>query len=96
MPTKGFDCRGFMAYTFGKDGRVLPVDLSQTVALSVDDTDDNTWSIDTDDMSYILETKMNRTMMNLFYPWREVRRRLRRIEKERRTRLKETIGNGHE
>lgn len=93
MPTKGFDYRGFMAYTLSKDGRVLPVDLSQTVTLSVDDTDDNTWSINTDDMSCVLETKMNRTMMNLFYPWREVRRHLRKIEKERRKQVKETNKN---
>ena len=93
MPTKGFDCIGFTAYTLGKDGRVCPVDLSQTVTLSVDDTDENTWSIDTDGMSCTLETKINRTIMNLFYPWREVRRRIRRMEKERRKRLKETSKN---
>ena len=93
MPTKGFDYREFMTYTLGKDGRLCPVDLSQTVTLSADDTDDNTWSINTDDMSCVLETKMNRTMMNLFYPWREVRRHLRKIEKERRKQVKEINKN---
>lgn len=89
MPTKGFDYCGFTAYTLSKDGRLCPVDLSQIVTLSVDDADENTWSIDTDDLSYTLETKMNRAIMNLFYPWREVRRRLRRMEKERRKQVKE-------
>lgn len=93
MPTKGFDYRGFMAYMLSKDGRVLPIDLSQTITLSVDDMSEYEWSINTDDMSCTLETKMNRTMMNLFYPWREVRRHLRRIEKERRKRVKEKNQN---
>lgn len=93
MPPKGFDRIGFTPYTLGKDGRVLPVDLSQVVTLSVNDTDDNIWSIDTDGMSCTLETKINRTMMNLFFPWREVRRRIRRMEKERRMQLKEARKN---
>ena len=88
MPTKGCDCIGFAAYTLGNDGKFHPVDLSQTVTLSFDDADENTWSIDTD-MSFTLETKMNRAMLKLLYPWREVRRRLRMMEKERRKRLKE-------
>ena len=90
MPTKGFD---FTAYILGKDGRLCPVDLSQTVTLSADDTDENVWSIDMDGMSCSLETKMNRTMMNLFYPWREVRRHIRRMEKERRKLVKEANRN---
>ena len=90
MPTKGFDCIGFAAYALGNDGRFHPVDLSQTVTISTDDdTDENTWSIDTDGMSCTLETKITRGMMKILFPWREARKRIRRMEKERRKRLKE-------
>ena len=93
MPTKGFDCCGFAAYALGDDGKYHTVDLSQTVTLSSDDADENAWSIDTSGMFCTFETKMNRAMMKLFYPWREARRRIRRAEKERRRQLKEENGN---
>lgn len=93
MLPKGFDCCDFAAYRLGDDGKFHTVDLSQTVTLSVDDIDDNTWSIDTDGMSCTLETKINRGMMKLIYPTRELRRRIRRAEKERRRQLKEVAKN---
>lgn len=40
MPTKGFDCCGFAAYTLGDDGKFHPADLSQTVTLTPDITDE--------------------------------------------------------
>lgn len=89
MPPKGFDCIGFAAYRLGDDGKFHTVDLSQTVTLSSDDTDENTWSIDTDGISCTLETKINRALMKAFFPARELRRRIRRMEKDRRKRLKE-------
>ena len=90
MPPKGFDYNGFAACVLGDDGEFHPADLSQTVTISTDDdTDENTWSIDTDGMSCTLETEITRGMMKIFFPWREVRRRIRRMEKERRKRLKE-------
>lgn len=90
MPTKGLDCIGFAAYALGNDGRLCPVDLSQTVTISNDDdTDENAWSIDTDGMSCTLETRINRALLKAFFPWRKVRQRIRGAEKERRKRLKE-------
>ena len=94
MPIRGFDCIGFAAYALGNDGKFHTVDLSQTVTLSTDDdTDENAWSIDMGGISCTLKTKINRAMLKLFYPWREVRRRIRRMEKERRKRLKEVTGD---
>lgn len=92
MPTKGFDCCGFDIFAIADDGTWHRIDMSQTVTLSVDDTDENAWSINTNGMSCTLETKITRGMMKLFYPWRDIKRRIRKMEKERRKRLKEMTG----
>lgn len=89
MPTKGLDYSGFVAYALGNDGRLHPVDLSQTVTLSVDDADKYTWSVGTGGMSFTLETKTTYVMLKPFHSWREVKRCIRKMEKERRKRLKE-------
>ena len=98
MPTKGLDCNGFAVYALGNDGEYHPVDLSQTVEfvpwdeyLPPDVSEELYHFKDLSNWTFTAQAEMRitRMMLKLLYTGRELRRQIRKQEKERRKRLKE-------
>ena len=98
MPPMGLDCCGLVTAVKGNDGEWHPIDLSQPVELvSWDDylppnvseelyhfKDFSNWTF-----TVQTELKITRNMLKLLYTGRELRRQIRKQEKQRRRRLKE-------
>lgn len=98
MPTGLLDCSGYITAIKGEDGEWRTIDLNSTRFVpyeefpfpKVTDTvyhfnDLSNWTF-TANMELL---KMTRAMLKLLYTGRELRRQIRRAEKERRRRLKE-------
>ena len=92
MPPKGLDCCGYMACVRHADGTWHPVDLSQTVEIVQPYVSEEVYHFtDLSDWTFEVQTelKITRGMLKLIYTGRELRRQIRRTEKQRRKRLKE-------
>ena len=91
----GFDCCGLVTAVKGNDGKWQPVNLSQIVELVQPEVSEDVYPFnDFSNWTFTAqaEIKLTRKILKLLYTGRELRRQIRKQEKERRRKLKE--GNG--
>ena len=97
MPTGLLDCSGYITALKGEDGEWHTIDLNSTRFVPYEEfplpkvtetvyhfNDLSNWTFTAN-----MELKMTRAMLKLLYTGRELRRQIRKAEKERRRRLKE-------